>query len=120
MRPLIWIGHVTLKVRSIEESEPFYTGLGLRSVFKNDAVLIVELRGGTHLILAEDNAAVPGDADFDFMVEDIEGALSTFSEQGLVVSEMTEGDIHKSFYLSDPTGNRILFNSTHVEDHSLV
>jgi len=36
------------------------------------------------------------------------------------VSEISRGDIHDSFFLTDPSANRITVNSTHVDDHSLV
>ena len=65
MRPPVWIGHVGLKVRSLSEAEQFYLKIGLRSIFKNDAVCILELRGGTHLILGVDVNAESGDAEFD-------------------------------------------------------
>ena len=120
MRPIIWIGHIALKVNSLEASEQFYPDLGLRQVFKNDAVCIVELRGGTHLILAKQEDPQPGDVEFDFMVENLDEVFALYTEKGLNVSEITRGDIHDSFYLTDPTGNRIIVNSTHVADHTLV
>lgn len=65
MRPPVWIGHVDLKVRSLRDSEDFYLALGLRPVFKNDGVCILELRGGTHLILILDAESPSTDAGFD-------------------------------------------------------
>ncbi len=120
MRPLIWIGHVELKTQSIKQAEQFYVGLGLRLIISSDDFLILELRGGTHLILSEDQNAEPADAGFDFMVEDIDGAHATYTKLGCTISELSRGKIHDSFELTDPSGNKIKVNSTHVEDHELV
>ena len=120
MRPPVWIGHVDLKVRSLSESEQFYLSIGLRPIFKNETVCILELRGGTHLILILDADAESGDAEFDFMVENVDESHESYRGEGLDVSEITRGEIHDSFYLTDPSANRITVNSTHVDDHSLV
>ncbi len=120
MRPPVWIGHVDLKARSLGESEQFYLQIGLRPIFKNEAVCILELRGGTHLILILDVEVEPADAEFDFMVENVDESHESYQREGLDVSEIKRGDIHDSFLLTDPSGNRITVNSTHVDDHSLV
>ncbi|HIG42570.1 MAG: VOC family protein [bacterium] len=120
MRPPVWIGHVSLKVHSLSESEQFYLKTGLRLIFKNDAVCILELRGGTHLILGVDANAESGNAEFDFMVENVDESHESYREAGLKVSDISRGDIHDSFFLTDPSANRITVNSTHVDDHSLV
>ena len=120
MRPPVWIGHIDLKVRSLDQSDKFYQALGLRPLFSNDAVCILELRGGTHLILILDENAGASEAAFDFMVESLDESHAAFSAQGLDVGEITRGDIHDWFKLTDPTGNQITVNSTHVDDHSLV
>ena len=44
------------------------TAIGLRPIFRSEEVSVLELRGGTHLVLLPDDAASPVDADFDFMV----------------------------------------------------
>ena len=120
MRPPVWIGHVGLKVHSLSNSEEFYMKIGLRLIFKNDAVCILELRGGTHMILSADANAESGDAEFDFMVENVDESHEFYKEAGLNVSEISRGDIHDWFFLTDPSANRITVNSTHVDDHSLV
>ena len=121
MRPQIWIGHVgPLKIRSLVEAKKFYSTIGLRPVFDNDSVCIMELRGGTHLILMLDEDADAAQAEFDFMVEDLDETYGLLAEQKLTLSEITRGTIHDSFCLTDPSGNRITVNSTHVDDHNLV
>ena len=119
-RPDIWIGHTSLKTNNLKGSDEFLSKIGLRPVFKNDEITIFELRGGTHVIMMLDEAAEGGDAGFDFMVEDIDATYSSFTSLGFDVSEMSRGDIHDSFTVLEPGGNRIKVNSTHVEDHSIV
>lgn len=120
MRPNIWIGHVDLRTSRLEASESFMIEIGLRSVFRNDSVAVLELRGGTHLILIADPESEGVESDFDFMVEDLNKTHETFKSKGLTVSSISHGDIHDSFLVTEPGGNQITINSTHVEDHGAV
>jgi hypothetical protein len=119
-RPDIWIGHASLKTNDLNGSDEFLSKIGLRPVFKNEKISIVELRGGTHLIMMLDETATGGDASFDFMVEDIDVTYDSFTSLGLDVGEISRGEIHDSFAIVEPGGNRITVNSTHVEDHNIV
>ncbi len=119
-RPDIWIGHAELPTKDLAGSEKFLNEIGLRPVFKNERIVIVELRGGTHLIMFEKEDMDSNEADLDFMVEDIDAAYEKFSSLGYEVTEMERGEIHDSFYVTEPGGNKIMVNSTHVEDHSIV
>ncbi|MEJ2089908.1 MAG: VOC family protein [Gammaproteobacteria bacterium] len=119
-RPPVWVGHVTLRTRDLDASEAFMKNMGLRSMFRSDEVAVLELRGGTHLVLLPDESAAPGDAYFDLMVEDVDAARAAFEAQGLEVSAMERGEIHDSFRVTEPGGNRIAVNSTHVPDHDAV
>ena len=49
--PAAALGHFVMKVQNIEASYKFYTGLGLRAFETFPGMAIVELRGGTHLLL---------------------------------------------------------------------
>ena len=109
-----------MRSSQLEESSAFMQEIGLRFEFKNDAVAIWELRGGTHIVIVGDSSHKPGDADFDLMVEDIDQKYSDFRAGNFEVSKMKRGEIHDSFYVTEPVGNRILVNSTHVRDHRLV
>ena len=117
MRPGIWVGHVDLKTRDLTASTEFMETIGLRLCFKFEEISIFELRGGTHLILQK---GAPGDAEFDFMVEDIDASYTEFKDKGVKVSELSRGKIHDSFEVMEPGGNTIKLNSTHVEDHAAV
>ena len=119
-RPPLWIGHVTLRTRTLGESEAFMKQIGMRGVFRGDEVAVLELRGGTHLLLIEDLAAVPGEAGFDLMVEDLDKTYADFQALGFELSEVREGNIHNSFMVTEPGGHQIVVNSTHVPDHAAV
>lgn len=122
-RPPIWIGHVTLRTPCLDESETFMKAIGLRGIVHGENVAVLELRGGTHLVLIrdEDSASAQGvAASFDFMVEDLIATRDDFVAQGLTVSEIEHGRIHDAFRLTEPGGNVITVNSTHVPDHALV
>lgn len=120
MRPAIWIGHVHLTTNSVKESRDFMIDIGVRPIFSNDKTAVMELRGGTHLILVQSDSKKEQEAGFDFMVEALDDTYSTFKAKGLEVSEIQRGNIHDSFDVTEPGGNRIRVNSTHVEDHNAV
>lgn len=119
-RPPVWIGHVTLRTPVLEETERFMTRVGMRTIFRGDEVAVLELRGGTHVVLIADADAQPGKADFDLMVEDIDATYADYKTAGFELTEVHEGNIHKSFTVTEPGGHRIVINSTHVRDHSTV
>lgn len=119
-RPPIWVGHVDIRTTKLDETEDFFKTVGLRSIFRGDEVAVLEFRGGTHIVVIKDEAAEPSEATFDLMVEDLDETYAQFKSLNLEVSEISEGTIHNSFYVTEPGGNRILVNSTHVGDHSLV
>ena len=50
-RPPVWIGHMFLAATDIEKTSTFMRKLGMRDIFKSENVVVLELRGGTHLVL---------------------------------------------------------------------
>ena len=119
-RPDVWIGHVRMPTTKMEESHAFMQAIGMRPIFKGETVAVLELRGGTHIVLANDENHEPADVSFDLMVEDLAETHAQYLGRGYQVTEIEKGRIHDSFYLTEPGGNRIVVNSTHVPDHSLV
>jgi len=115
-RPHVWVGHIEMHTNQLRATEDFMTKIGMRPVFADEKVSILELRGGTHIVLVANKDHVPGTADFDLMVENISLTHDDFTTKGLNPSAIQEGDIHRSFKLTEPGGNSILFNSTHVSD----
>ena len=117
-RPPVWIGHMLLKVADIEKSKDYWIGLGMRHIASGDGFSVLELRGGTHIVLLPSEEPIePGTpTPFDLMVEDIDATRKEFEERGLAPSKMVEGNIHHSFTVRDPSGYDVTFNSTHVSD----
>ncbi len=50
-RPPVGVGHMALTVADLAASRRFYAAFGLREVGKGDDLAVLELRGGTHLLL---------------------------------------------------------------------
>src|SRR6266576_2391090 len=82
LRPPVWVGHVVLETDRLAETEQFMRTIGLRSVVHRPQVAVLELRGGTHLVLTPGKGAVPSEAPFDLMVEDLEATHQRFIELG--------------------------------------
>jgi catechol 2,3-dioxygenase-like lactoylglutathione lyase family enzyme len=112
-RPELWVGHVTLTVGDPARAHDYYESLGLRSVQRADDLSIAELRGGTHLVLRP-GTPTPGGAPFDLMVEDLPAAHARWSETGLDVSEILQGDNHSVLVLTDLDGYRVIVFDSHV------
>src|SRR5215831_13981789 len=107
-RPGIWIGHVTRRVRNVKESTEFFATLGLRTVMAGSQMAILELRGGTHLLLFADQAefkAIPND-NFDLMVTDVEAFHESLHSKGIRTSELKHDRFHTYFEASDPDGTK--------------
>jgi hypothetical protein len=76
---------------------------------------VLELRGGTHLVLVSKPAVTGGDAPFDLMVEDLHSTYRRFIDLGLAPTpiETVPGD-HERFQIIEPAGHVITFYSNHV------
>ena len=115
-RPPVWVGHVSMRTSELEASHEFMITLGLRPIAKGEDFAVLELRGGTHLVLLRADEPVSGTAPFDLMVEDLEATHKRLVELGLSPSPIVSGRIHRSFTVRDPSGQEIPFNSSHVSD----
>ena len=115
-RPAVAIGHVHLLVEDVVAAHEFFAGNGMREVLKRDDFTILELRGGTHLILepAEDPIAAGQRTPFDLMVDDIDAAHAGFVANGATATEIKRGNIHDSFTVQGPSGYVVPVNSSHV------
>jgi catechol 2,3-dioxygenase-like lactoylglutathione lyase family enzyme len=113
-RPPVWIGHAVLSVNDVDRSADFWRGIGMREVERNPHVAVLELRGGTHLVLVPGTPPDSVDAPFDLMVEDLEATYADWHARGLELSPIERGRIHASFTLRDPNGYRVTVNSSHV------
>ncbi len=115
-RPPVWVGHVTLRTDRLEASAAFMERLGMRPIFTGEDVAVLELRGGTHLVVLRQDEPAEGDAGFDLMVEDLDAAHRELAAAGVEPSEISRGRIHDAFTVRDPGGASITFNSSHVSD----
>ena len=115
LRPPVWVGHVVLETDRLEETAQFMRGIGLRPLVQRPDVAVLELRGGTHLVLVAKPEVVAGEAPFDLMVEDLHAAHQHFIGLGLAPTPIeTVSDNHERFLVREPAGNIISFFSTHV------
>lgn len=116
-RPPVWVGHVVLAVADIQKSCDFWKRVGMRLIESGESVAIFELRGGTHLVLLPSQTPIAegSPATFDVMVEDVDEAWKSYTEQGLRPTEIDRGRIHDSFHVPEPSGYRVTVNSSHVE-----
>ena len=113
-RPPVWIGHAVLTVADLNGSADFWRTLGMREIERNAHVAVLEMRGGTHLVLVPGTSTSNADVPFDLMVEDLEATHAEWERRGLDVSPIERGRIHSFFVVRDPDGCRVTINSSHV------
>lgn len=114
--PYVAIAHVVLETTRMEESAKFVRSLGMRPISEGPEVGVYEVRGGTHLILMHKENAIPGDAPFDLMVDNLQEAHDRFNSLGLSPSpiEARPAIDHEVFYILDPVGHKFTVFSSHV------
>lgn len=114
-RPPVWVGHIVLETDRLAESEQFMRTIGMRSVVQRPEVAVLELRGGTHLVLMAKAGAIAGEAPFDLMVEDLQATHQRFIELGLDPTPIARtSSNHECFTVREPSGHVITFMSNHV------
>lgn len=115
LRPPVWVGHVVLETDRLLESAAFMRRIGMRSVVERPEVAVLELRGGTHLVLLAKPAITPGDAPFDLMVEDLRSTHEMFTKLGLEPTPIEKlSRDHDYFKVREPAGHVISIVSNHV------
>ena len=105
-RPPVAVGHVCLPVKNVLTTSAFLQELGLRKIFEKDTFAVLELRGGTHLILEKSRSRIkPGtQAPVDFMVDDVKKARLKYAKMGMKPTRIKSGAIHSSFFIPGPDG----------------
>lgn len=135
--PAAALGHFVMKVLNIEASHHFYVGLGLRALATFPGLAIVELRGGTHLLLFQkdddqsctlQNSHVGqrpefGSEKLDLMIAGHTKADLELYRVGLIGKGYSPTAIaeralygHHYFSMQDPDGNGISFYTSHCGD----
>lgn len=111
-RPRFGIGHIGLGVSDVDRSAAFYRDIGMRPIANMGRAAIVELRGGTHLIVQKTNDARPG--SLDLIVDDIDETHSVLAALGAQPTRIERGNPHDRFTAVDPDGNVLVVNSNHA------
>ena len=133
--PELAVAHLVFKVADLKSSCQFYSNLGLPPFFTEEKIAIIELRGGTHLVLlsvdepaGEDVAeSVTGQfhkrfsEQFDLMIEgknldDLKKYRSELISRGIAAGEIPDEAVfgHHLFCVKDPDGNGITIYSSHA------
>ena len=134
-------GHFVMKVDDIDISYQFYTKLGLRPFGIFPDLAIIELRGGTHILLFCKNDELPsslssshlgqrGGASFnerlDLMIDgksrsELELYRTSLMKNGFSVDEIAPDQFfgHDYFQLVDPDDNGITVYTSHTGELSV-
>lgn len=115
-RPGVWVGHVVMRAPDVGAADAWMQGVGMRSIVSRDDIAVLELRGGTHLVIQPGPDAAGADIGFDLMVDDLDATHADYAARGLDPSGITRGGIHDSFTVAAPSGHTVTVNSTHVGD----
>ena len=115
-RPPVAVGPVRLNVVEVGAAARWLETVGLRPIVTLDELAVLELRGGTHVVVrrAEHPVAPGAAAPFDLMVDDVDATHRDFAAKGLSPSEIRRGRIHDSFEVAGPDGWSFTVNSSHA------
>lgn len=115
-RPPVAVGHVRLPCGDVAAAARWLETAGLRPIVTMDELAVLELRGGTHVVVRKtEPAPAPGAAaPFDLMVDDIDATHRDYAEKGLSPSPIQRGRIHDSFQVAGPSGWLFTVNSSHA------
>jgi catechol-2,3-dioxygenase len=132
--PAAALGHFVMKVNDISVSYQFYSKLGLRPFGIFPDLAIIELRGGTHILLFSKHDELPSSLSsshlgqhgastserLDLMIDgkskgDLELYRTTLMEKGMPVDAIAQDRLygHDYFQLVDPDGNGITVYTSH-------
>jgi len=115
-RPPVAVGHVRLPCADVAAAARWLETVGLRPIVRMDELAVLELRGGTHVVVrsTETLPAAGTAAPFDLMVDDIDATHRGYSEKGLAPTPISRGRIHDSFTVPGPSGWIFTVNSSHA------
>ncbi len=118
-RPDIAIGHVRLPVGNVANATDFFVKLGIRTIVEREDFAVLELRGGTHLVLRAWEEPEGGPVLFDVMVDDIDAAYAQTKAHGMDVTDISRGRIHDHFEVQTPDRRALTINSSHAGDRAV-
>src|ERR1700677_4988426 len=128
------VGHLVFKVADLKSSCQFYSDLGLPPFAIDEKFAIIELRGGTHLLLFEVGLAGEEVAEsltgqfhkrfserFDLMIKgkdpnELKKYRLQLISRGIAAGEIPNESFfgHHLFCIKDPDGNGITIYSSHA------
>jgi catechol 2,3-dioxygenase-like lactoylglutathione lyase family enzyme len=129
------VGHLAFRVADLKRSCQFYANLGIPPFAIEEKVAIIELRGGTHLLLLEvDLLAAEGMAQsltgqfhkrfseqFDLMIKgkglnELKEYRLELISRGIAAGEISDETFfgHHLFCIKDPDGNGITIYTSHA------
>jgi hypothetical protein len=117
-RPPVWVGHVYLTVKDVPAAAQWLETVGLRRIVVRDEAAVMEMRGGTHVVVRP-GAEAGGVAPFDLMVDDLDAAHREYEEKGLSPSPIRQRKWrydHDAFELPGPDGWIFTVYNSHVGD----
>lgn len=110
-RPRFGIGHISLGVSDVDRSARFYETIGMRLIVNMGRAAILELRGGTHLIVAKRDGER---GSLDLIVDDIDDTHAVMVDAEANPGRIERGSPHDRFTATDPDGNVLIVNSNHA------
>jgi hypothetical protein len=115
-RPSVAIGHVEHRVSDVGKSAKFLEALGVRPIHRQRDFAVMEVRGGTHIILAKAKGKIEkgSAAPFDLIADDVDAMRRACVKLGLKPSRMSRGSIHDWFEIADPSGYELTILSSHA------
>lgn len=104
-RPAAAAGHLFMHAHPVPASVARLEAIGIRAIVKRDTFAVMELRGGTHIVVREPKDTAPAEQpSFDLMYDDIDEARTLFEKAGFELSETAVGKVHTSFRATAPEG----------------
>lgn len=110
-RPRFSICHVQLTAADPKRLGDFYAAVGMRLVAQMERMSILELRGGTHLVIFGGEAGV---SKLDLMVDDLDDIHELLNQMAANPGPIIPGSPYDTFTVNDPEGNVVLIESSHV------
>ena len=124
-------GHIVIHVNDLDESLKFYRAVGLPEGEREDDIALLELRGGTHILLVRKNGVYDNiyensrygqreSETIDLMIrgksyEDLEKYRNEIASAGISVDEIPEEMLYGHNYLTlcDPDGIVLTIYTSH-------
>ena len=129
------VAHLVFKVADLRSSCDFYSNLGLPPFYIEEKVAIIELRGGTHLVLLSVDESAGEDVaesltgqfhkrfseQFDLMIkgkslDELKKYRLELISRGIPAGEIPDETFfgHYLFCIKDPDGNGITIYTSHA------